>query len=231
MCLAVGFAAFAQSPERVLNYDTDEHTVYFKKGNSNWFISAGGGIQMFWGDHDSQAMLRDRMTPAFEFTVGKWISSHFGARIAANGYRLKGVTQHYPENAPGIYSTGVPYKDMFVYPHYLQHQQFDYFNIHADVMFNVVTILVGDRPWRVWDLVPAIGLGWAHVVTKPGSDALTMNAGLMNSFIVSDSFALYIDVRGMVAMDQFDGDTGGRPFDGLVSASLGLTYTFQPKRK
>ncbi len=224
MCLAVGFAAFAQAPERVLNYDTDEHTVYFKKGNSHWFISAGGGVQLFWGDHDTHAKLKDRMTPTIDLTVGKWISSHFGARISANGYRLKGLTQY-------SYSTGEAYGDMDRWGLWLTRQQFDYFNIHADVMFNAVTILVGDRPWRVWDCVPSVGLGWAHVVTKPGSDALTMNAGLLNSFNVSNSFALYIDIRGMIAFDQFDGDVGGRPFDGIASASLGITYTFQPKRK
>ena len=51
---------------------TDRHLVQTNRFGSNWFLGAGVGAQIYFGDHDKQMRFGDRLTPNFEVNFGKW---------------------------------------------------------------------------------------------------------------------------------------------------------------
>lgn len=56
----------------------------------HWYISAGAGGQMYFGEDDNKAKIGDRISPAFQLSAGKWINHFIGARIQVGGLKLKG---------------------------------------------------------------------------------------------------------------------------------------------
>ena len=116
----------------------------------NWFVSAAGGGQVYFGDHDRQASLGDRIAPALDIAVGKWFSPSIGVRLMYSGLSMKGATQ----KGALAHSTGedVPGKGGNGY--WLEKQKFNYFNIHADALFNLSNIICGYNDHRFYKSLP-----------------------------------------------------------------------------
>ncbi len=213
--------------EEKVEYETDPHKVILNPFKYNWFISAGAGAQVYFGDHDRQATLGKRLAPVLDIAVGKWFSPSVGIRFVYSGLSIKGLTQHVISEP--AHSTGDEYLDRGGWPEYLYRQQFGMFNIHGDITVNLSNLIFGYKLDRVWNLVPYVGIGWAHVYESPVTNHVSGNAGIMNSFRISDALDVNLDIRGMWVNDHFDGEEGGRPNEGMLSASLGLTYKFKPR--
>lgn len=228
----VAAGAFAQEvTEEVVAETVTQNVTNLKPDfKSNWFISVGAGPQMFFGDHDRQIGIRHRISPALDVAVGKWFSPAIGVRLMWSGLSAKGVTQTNGNPNGGMYSTGqeVPGKWTAAYG-YLAKSKFDFFTLHADVMFDLCNIIGGYSASRVYSIAPYIGVGWGHVMSSPHKNAVVGNVGLMNMFHVSKAIDINIDIRGTVMNDDFDGHTGRRQFDGLLSVTAGLTYRFAPR--
>ncbi len=58
----------------------------------NWFISAGAGMGVLFGDQNSEAQFRDRLNTNPHFAVGKWFNPYFGMRGYFTGGVLHGFT-------------------------------------------------------------------------------------------------------------------------------------------
>lgn len=192
------------------------------KGNSFWsntFITVGAGAQCMYTDHDQRMDFGDRLTPAFTFSVGKWFIPAFGIRLGITGLNLKGATQ------TGVHSNGNWYSD----EHWLWEQEIDYFNLHGDVMFNVSNALFGYNPKRFWNCSPYIGFSWVRVFDSPTTSEFGGNVGIYNSFRLTDGWHLNLDVRGTLVGDDFDNEVGGRKDEGILTATIGVTYNFKPR--
>lgn len=189
----------------------------------NWFVSAAGGGQVYFGDHDRQASLGDRIAPALDIAVGKWFSPSIGVRLMYSGLSMKGATQS------NIHSTGeeVPGKGGSGY--WLTKQKFNYFNIHADVLFNLSNIICGYNDHRFYNLSVYGGLGLMHVSDAPSKTDISAHFGLFNSFRLCSALDLNLDLRGTLVNDEFDGEVGGRSSEGVLTAAIGLTYKFKPR--
>lgn len=189
----------------------------------NWFVSAAGGGQVYFGDHDRQASLGDRIAPALDIAVGKWFSPSIGVRLMYSGLSMKGATQS------NIHSTGeeVPGKGGSGY--WLTKQKFNYFNIHADVLFNLSNIICGYNDHRFYNLSVYGGLGLMHVSDAPSKTDISAHFGLFNSFRLCSALDLNLDLRGTLVNDEFDGEVGGRSSEGVLTATIGLTYKFKPR--
>lgn len=198
---------------------------------SNWFISAGGGAQMLFGDHDRQAKFGDRISPALDIAIGKWFSPSIGVRLMYSGLSAKGATQTWnTEGKGGIYNTGKPVPGKFTNAYgYLCEQKFNFLTLHADVMFDLTNMFGGYDANRVYGIAPYIGVGWGHVYSKPHKDAVVGNLGLYNMFHVSKAFDINLDIRASFTNDDLDGETGGRSFDALLGVTAGVTYRFAPR--
>lgn len=119
------------------NENVDKYKVETNRFWSNWFVSVGGGLNMYMGDHDRQMKFGDRLSPALDVAFGKWFTPGIGVRVMYSGLCISGATQN------GSHSNGKPISGKPWEGYWLEEQDFDFFNIHADVMFNMSNLLCG----------------------------------------------------------------------------------------
>lgn len=223
----------AQEVEETALADVTEYTMSDIKpdARSNWFLSIGAGPQIFFGDHDRQCKLGDRISPALDFSVGKWFSPNIGVRLMYSGLSAKGATQTWNNSGTGgFYNTGkpVPGKDTHDYG-YLYKSDFDFLTLHADVLFDLTNIIGGYNSRRVYGCAPYVGVGWGHVYSKPHQNSVIGNVGVYNMFHLGKGFDINLDLRATITNDSFDGEVGRRDFDGIFSVTAGVSYTFKPR--
>ena len=199
--------------------NADKYKVETNRFWSNWFVTAGGGALIFFGDHNMQMKFGDRLSPALDIGFGKWFTPGIGVRFMYSGLTIKGATQN------GSHSTGKVYDAS----QWLDEQEFDFMNIHGDVLFNASNLLCGYNEKRFWSVTPYVGLGWILTWETPRARNFNASIGLINSFRLSSAFDLNLDVRGTATKDEFDGERGGRKEEGLLSVTVGVTYKF-PRR-
>ena len=199
--------------------NADKYKVETNRFWSNWFVTAGGGALIFFGDHNMQMKFGDRLSPALDIGFGKWFTPGIGVRFMYSGLTIKGATQN------GSHSTGKVYDAS----QWLDEQKFDFMNIHGDVLFNASNLLCGYNEKRFWSVTPYVGLGWILTWETPRARNFNASIGLINSFRLSSAFDLNLDVRVTATKDEFDGERGGRKEEGLLSVTVGVTYKF-PRR-
>ena len=223
-CLAFATSAFAQTkydPEvtEVVVYSTHKYKVETNGFWDNWFVSVGGGAQFYVGDGDSQAAFGKRLSPALDLSVGKWFSPSIGVRLMYSGLQLKGATYN------GAHSTGetLPGNTTMYY------SKFNYFNLHADVLLNLSHTIGGYKEKRFYNISGYGGFGVMNTSEEPKATDVTIHGGLLNSFRLSDALDLNLDIRGTIVDDSFDGETGGRTSEGVLTATIGLTYKFNKR--
>lgn len=183
----------------------------------NWFISLGGGASVLFGHDDNAGKFSDRISPTLNVAVGKWFTPGLGLRLQYSGLQAKGFA--YDKTLPyvtGGVTSGGYYK-----------QKFDYMNLHGDVMFNLNALFGGYNEKRVYEIIPYLGAGFVHNYTSPKREAFAANAGLINRFRLSSALDLNLELSAMGTETKFDGEPMGKhDFDGVLSATLGLTYRF-----
>lgn len=215
--------------EETVEYSTDKYKVETNHFWHNWFISVGGGAQIYFGDHDRQVDFGKRLAPALDIAVGKWFTPGIGVRLMYSGLQVKGATKWDDDpNYDSAHGTGDPVGNG-ASPHYLQKQKFNMSNVHADVMFNLSNLFRGYNEKRVWNASLYAGLGWAHVGEEPKFNDITANFGILNSWRLCNALDLNLDVRGAIVNDEFDGERGGSKGEGLLTATVGLTYKFKQR--
>lgn len=229
VCLIAVGSAFAQTTvTEDTVYAADKYKVETNRFWDNWFVSVGGGAQIYFGDHDKQCKFGDRLAPALDVAVGKWFTPGIGMRLMYSGLKAKGATKHPGDpNFDSAHGTGSPVKGGAA-PHWLEKQKFDMANFHADVLFNLHNLFGGYKQ-RVWNCSPYVGLGYARVFERPNAKEVSANIGLLNSFRLCSALEANIDLRGMYVNDRFDGEGGGRFGEGMWSATVGITYKFKQR--
>ena len=225
--------AFAQvaEPEDTASSDYTEEVVYNENKHKvvtntfwdNWFISAAGGGQMYFGDHDRQLGFGEWISPAFDIAVGKWFSPSVGVRLMYSGGALRGATQD------GTHSLGSPIQSKPQPGYWLENSRFGFFNIHGDVLFNLNNIIAGYKEDRIYTISPYLGFGVMRAYKAPVATEFAGMAGLFNSFRVAKALDINLDIRGALVSDRFDGEVGGRAGEGLLTVSLGVTYKFKER--
>lgn len=210
-------------------YDNDKYKVETNHFWDNWFVSAGFGGQVLFGNHDKQVKFFDRIAPALDIAVGKWFTPGIGVRLMYSGLSVKGATQKEGHGEFPTHSTGVDVPGKGGDGYWLMKQKFDFYNLHLDALFNMSNILCGYNEKRVYNCTPYVGLGWARVWESPQSMEVSANVGILNSFRLNDALNLNLDIRGAYVSDRFDGELGGRWGEGIWSATVGLTYRFKQR--
>lgn len=220
-------SAFAQSTElkrdTVTLESTDKYKVTTNRFFDNWFIDAAAGGQMYYGDHNKQMKFGDRITPVYEINLGKWFTPGIGVRAGYSGYKIVGVTQN------GSHSTGERYDGRPWEGYWLENQEFNYFHLHGDVLFNLTNIIGGYKADRFYNVSPYIGLGWMATNDEPKQREPSVNVGINNAFRLNNAFDLLLDLRGNMVKDRFDGEEGNRKEEGILSAAIGITYKFKKR--
>ena len=215
-------AAWAQnSTSEVVEYEViqvqDKYQVITNPFWSNWFFSIGGGAEATFGDNDSAGSFGKRISPTLNVSVGKWFTPGLGLRLQYSGLQARGFTY----DAGADYVKGTQLKDGYY------KQRFDYMNLHGDVMFNLNALFGGYNQHRVYEIIPYVGAGFTHNYSKPHREALSVNAGIIIKFRISNAIDINLELSAMGVEDKFDGEVGGdHGYDGVLSATVGLTYRF-----
>ncbi len=201
--------AFAQGGER--------GPFLTNRFRDNWFISAGGGVNVYFGEADQSVKFGKRMAPALDIALGKWFSPALGARLEYSG--LKGKGGHHQQSAPFVVSS----TRSTYYP-----KEFNYTFIHADFLWNASTSFGGYKEYRRWEFVPFAGFGPAIAATtkqavnrKATIHELAFTAGLINKVRLAEGLDFNLELRGMLVKQTFDGVTGGRKGEGMATVTAG----------
>ncbi len=190
------------------------------KAFDHWFISVGGGVNIYAGEFDSEAKIGKRLAPALDVSLGKWFTPAVGARLQYSGLSAKGATV-----------AGAPFAGGAINNRYLS-EKFNVNFIHADFLWNISSAIGGQRSDRFWEFIPFAGFGGA-VASANGNDnmELALTAGLTNKIRITDALSANLELRGMMVNQRFDGTSGGSRVEGMGTTTLGLSYKFGKKRK
>jgi len=188
----------------------------------NWFISVGGGGQIYFGEFDSDISFSERLSTAFDASLGKWITPNVGVRgqfaIGSGNGAIRGAQGRYRVGAIGC--TGC-YKE-----------QFNMFNIHGDFLWNLSNTIGGYRADRLWEVIPFVGTGyaksWKENVTSPVKE-VGFTTGLINKFRLSSAIDLNLELKALLVNDRFDGFEIGEGIEEMATATIGFTYNFEKR--
>lgn len=238
VALLFGAMSIASAQETEVNETisvSDGRIIYTDKASAfrgDFFIGIGGGADIYFGEHDRQMKLQHRIAPAMDVYVGVWVNSWFGTRFAYSGGRAFGLTN---ADTGKMFSTGEEYSRPPKDSKGLFRQEFDFFSVRADAMFDVINLFAEDNLEKVYTPCPYVGIGVAKQYSAPDATKVALSVGLYNAFRLSDSFDIVVDVHGTAVPEGFEHETGVRPgkkpngiysFDGILVASLGIAYTF-----
>ena len=162
----------------------------------NWFLSLNAGAQFTYLYPESPFKFKDRISFSGLAYVGKWFDPNMGMRLAYNGYDFKGYNG-----------------------------KLNYMNLHADALLNVTNMIWGYDSERLYNIIPYVGMGGVRVFDH-NSYAFGFNAGILNTFRLSDSWKVNLEMGALLADKTMDGMTGPkRAFDDIFSVTAGITYS------
>lgn len=207
----------------------------------NWFVQVGVGPAIFQGDHNVDAEWKDRLYPAFNFRIGKWVYPALGFRA---GVDLDKVHSYYNANAkhpnPLAFKDGKEYYGEFVHgassdkPYdkasWLYRMDYNAWNFHADVLVNFSSIMWAPYYRRFWNLIGYAGVGCISTWDNGAHDwfnyTTSLNVGILNSFRITEHFDLNIDLHLKKFDDDFNCFRQGRGMDGITNLTIGGTWYF-----
>ena len=200
---SIAMVSYAQETVSEVVVPTEKHSVMTNGWWDNWFLGVNGGVQVYNGVRTLGEGPFDHLTPAISAFVGKWHTPGFGWRVAYNGFQIK------------------PYEDM---------DEAAFMNFHFDAMFNVSNLVCGYNSDRIWNFIPYVGVGWAGAKVDENDNefhgSISANYGILNTFRLSDNWALNLEVSGTFLRNGFSGLPGSAGHDMMWAAELGVTYKF-----
>lgn len=201
---------------------------------NGWFVEAGGGVQTIFSSDASKLDFGKRITPSYHIGAGKWITPVYALRLQIGGYALNGMSTseglylRNPQTNGSVYGPHDPVIDNVTvrpdgtYRHYLR-----YVNAHADFMVSLSRLLFHNQ--GKFDVLPAVGLGYAHAFAYRGTantNSLTANFSVAAKYSVLKCMDVNLEIASALMPDHFDGRITGRKYEPTLGATLGLTYRF-----
>ncbi len=207
MILIGGCFTLAAQPDPMVGVSESKgYQTNFKKNRArdNWFISAGAGMGVLFGDQNGEADFKNRLNTNPHFAFGKWINPYLGMRTYFTGGVLHGFEG---KNAT-----------------FMQHNRF--MAGHVDFMYDVTNHWGVYDERRIFRFIPWIGLGYAQRFPNQGrarSETPTLNAGILTAFRLSERLDFNIEVQGALLNEHFNRVQRRASLDGLAQLSAGLT--------
>lgn len=199
----IAMVSFAQETVSEVVVPTKKHSVMTNGFWDNWFISVNGGINIYNGVVTGGESPFQHLTPSITAYFGKWHTPGYGWRVVYNGWSIKALKG---ENSNS------------------------FMNFHVDGMMNLNNLFGGYNPERVWNIIPYIGVGWAGTTVVEGSNfyhgSLSANYGLLNTFRLTDNWAINLEASGAFFRNGFAGHPGHQGHDMMWGLTAGITYKF-----
>lgn len=175
----------------------------------NWFIGAGGGINVFLIEDFDIAI-----APSVDAYLGKWFTPSIGMRVGYQGFQSKLWA-----DSPSVFgNVRDAEKNMFA-------QKFGYMYVHGDFLWNMSNALSGYKETRFWNLIPYVHTGYYRAYGLDGADyadnEIAGGAGLLHNLRLTDRLDLQIDMRATVVNGRAV-QASGAALLGSVTAGLAV---------
>ena len=180
---------------------TEKYSVATNSFWSNWFISADFSYGAFYSNEEQGMSPKLSKSPFKGFrnnigasvAIGKWFTPGFGLRTKATGIWGRNVqSDNKKTNAV------------------------KFWNISEQAMFNLSNMFCGYSDTRVWNFIPYAGAGVLRNMSN-NYYAMTVSAGIVNTWKLSKHFLLNLDLGYTFAPDY----DAFRPANGAVVANYG----------
>jgi len=193
-------------------------TDYSQNFSDDMFFQIGGGVNTLQSANGYG--WNGRITPAYEIAVGKWLTNTLATRVGLQGHSFS----HWGEEASDKISLGqFTYKDQQLYK-----ERFAFEYLHADLLWDVTSMIGGYRSDRTWSFIPYLHAGYMIGYSDIKklqilNNEWTGGAGLLNTFRVNDELSLYLDARAFAMNHNVTNDaTDGYTF--ALSGLAGIYY-------
>ena len=201
----------------------------------NWYVEAGAGAQILFADDASGLGFGQRLTPSLSVAAGKWFSPYWGMRLQARGYGFNGNTGmggiYVADPVDGlVYGTGDPVRsEVTIRPDGTYRRYMRYLDVHVDFRLRLLDLIGGPGGAGRWEVMPAVGLGYARAFAYrgvPAGNFLATHFSLAGSYRLAPSFDLNLEAHAVLLPDAFDGRITGQPCEAGLALTLGATYHF-----
>lgn len=159
----------------------------------NWFIGAGGGVNMFFNEG-----YKAKIGPSLDASIGKWFTPSVGMRVGYSGFNGNLWSDEPSELGRTLDSD----EDMYL-------QKFGYMYIHGDFLWNMSNALGGYKQTRFWDFVPYLHAGYFRSYGLDGSDfynnEIAAGAGLLHNLRLTERLDLIVDMKATVVNGRIHG--------------------------
>ncbi len=220
----ISVAGMAQNNET--NVPEMKYSVATNSFWSNWFVQANVAGTAFYSNEEqgwdlSKSPFKGfRNNLGFSVAVGKWFTPGLGLRTKFNGVwgrtvgaEAKGKEWSKDDNAN------------------------KYWTLNEQVLFNLSNLFCGYSDTRVWNFIPYLGGGIGRNMSA-NTYAMGLSAGILNTFRLSDRFALNLELAYGMWETDMDGISAGAletkngpaGRDQMVSVEVGLTYNLGKTR-
>ena len=163
----------------------------------NWFIGAGGGINILWNEGYDNV----KIGPSIDANFGKWFTPAVGMRVGYQGFQ----TQIWSDAPSVLGTTFDKQEDMYL-------QKMGYMYIHGDFLWNMSNAFGGYKEHRFWDFVPYLHSGFFRSYGLDNADfadnEFAMGAGLLHNLRLARRLDLIIDMRATVVNGRIHGADG-----------------------
>lgn len=187
-------------PVSMLQAQKAENTYITNRFFDNWFISAGVGGQGLIEGKSSDNSFKDHLTPAVSLSIGKYVAPGWAFRFKGDSWKVNTFYQG-------------------------KKDPMNFVNVHVDFMADLMSVFGTYKESRIYQLMPYIGGGLARA--EGGGKTFTANVGLINSFKVSPSVSLNLEVGVATVSDDFNKINGNSKYDAIINAEIGATYYFK----
>lgn len=213
LCLSLLTAFTVIAQDSGVSSQPGRSTTFKKNGFwDNWYIGAGAGASMFFGPEDGNADFFSRFTVNPTFEIGTWVNPYLGFRLKGQGGKIH----------------------TFAGPNAEHMESMTILSGHFDIMWNMTEYLMKYNKNRFYNFIPNVGFGYIQrdkngAVFKKGRAGWTINAGLLNTFRLSDRLNFFVEVSGMlVEGPQYDATpyfSDSYRWVPIVTGSAGLSVT------
>lgn len=204
---------------------------------ANWFITAQGGTNAFFSNHDRHITLRKRLGGNAAIFAGKWITPVWGFRFGGSMNILRGATRadgSFRDPHSGVVAAGSN-GDLLYGERALT------IGPEIDLMVSLTNWICGYNPNRVYNGVLHAGGGgyWTlkhepqdHKWHSAHNRTLFGNLGYQNNFRLNKHIDVFLDVTATVmdytSNDRFEHTAWNKDMTLALAANVGLTYRFNP---
>jgi outer membrane protein OmpA-like peptidoglycan-associated protein len=162
----------------------------------NWFIGAGGGINVFLMDG-----YKTNIGPSIDAGFGKWFTPAVGMRVGYSGLNTNYWADQPSELGRTLNNEEGKYQ-----------QKFGYMYIHGDFLWNISDAIGGYKETRFWDLVPYLHAGYFRAYGLDDADydnnEIAAGAGLLHNLRLSQRLDLIVDMKAIIVNGRVNGSDG-----------------------